>query len=144
MCEHHEKDQDEKQSAQKPLNLQENQYAQILTSNARAGSPITTDPLHPDAPDPIGTTTLKPPTDEVMEFSVSIDPSLVTSAACFNDTVPQQLAYAQEEVTRLLDANRFLLTVNSGDANMYANMYEHFLQSKEKRATEQADAFQAL
>jgi hypothetical protein len=144
MCEHHEKEQDEQQSAQKPLNLQEKQYAQILTSNPRAGSPITTDPLHPDAPDPIGTTTLKPPTDEVMEFSVSIDPSLVTGAACFNDTVRQQLANAQEEVKRLLDANRFLLTVNSGDANMYANMYEHVLQGKDKRATEQADAFQAL
>jgi hypothetical protein len=75
---------------------------------------------------------------------VSIDPSLVTGAACFNDTVRQQLANAQEEVTRLLDANRFLLTVNSFDANMYANMYEHVMQGKDKRATEQAEAFQAL
>jgi hypothetical protein len=62
-----------------------------------------------------------------MEFIVSIDPSLFTGAACFNDTVRQQLAHAQEEVTRLLDANRFLLTVNSGDANMYTNMYEHVM-----------------
>jgi hypothetical protein len=134
MCEHHEKEQDEQQSAQRPLNLQEKQYAQILISNTRAGSPSTTAPLHPDAPDPIGTTTLKPPTYEPMEFSVSIDPSLVTGAACFNDTVHQQLVNAQEEVTRLLDANIFLLTVNSGDANMYANMcanmYEHVLQGK--------------
>jgi hypothetical protein len=79
-----------------------------------------------------------------MEFSVSIDPSLVTGAACFNDTVRQQLANAQEEVTHLLDANRFLLTVNSGDSNMHANMYEHVLQGKYKRATEQAEAFQAV
>jgi hypothetical protein len=133
MCEHHEKEQDEQQSAQKPLNLQEKQYAQILTSNTCAGSPITTAPLHPDAPDPISTTTLKPPTDEVMGLSVVIDPSLVTGAACFNDMVRQQLANAQEEVKRHLDANRFLLTVNSGDASMYASMYEHVLQGKEKR-----------
>jgi hypothetical protein len=79
-----------------------------------------------------------------MQFSVSIDPRLVTGAACLNDTVRQQLANTQEEVTLLLDANRFFLTVNSGDANMYANMYEHVLQGKEKRATEQAEAFQAL
>jgi hypothetical protein len=144
ICEHHEKEQDEQQSAQKPLNLQEKQYAHILISNTRAGSPITTAPLHPDAPDPIGASTLKPPKDEVMEFSVSIDPRLVTGAACSNDTVHQQLDNAQEEVTRLLDANRFLLTVNSGDANMYYNMYEHVLQGKYKRATEQAEAFQAL
>jgi hypothetical protein len=130
--------------AQIPLNLQEKQYAQILTSNTRAGSPGTTALLHPDDPDPIGTTTLKPPTDEPMEFSVSIDPSLVTGDVCFNDMVRQQLANAQEEVTCLLDANCFLLTVNSGDANMYANMYEHVLQGKDKRATEQAEAFQAL
>jgi hypothetical protein len=144
MCEHHENEQDEQQSAQKPLNLQEKQYAQIVTSNTRAGSPITTDTLYPDAPDPIYTTALKPPTDEVMEFSVSIDPSLVTGAACFNDTVCQQLANTQEEVTRLLDANRFLLTVNSGDAKMYASIYEHVLQGKEKRAADQAEASQAL
>jgi hypothetical protein len=144
MCERHEKEQDEQQSAQRPLNLQEKQYAQIITSHTRAGSPRTTDPLHPDAPDPNGTTTLKPPTDEPMEFSVSIDSSLVTGADCFNDTVRQRLANAQEEVTHLLDANRFLLTVNSGYANMYANMYEHVLQGKYKRATEQAEAFQAL
>jgi hypothetical protein len=56
--------------------------------------------------------TLKPPTDEPMEFSVSMDPHLVTCAACFNDTVLQQLANAQEEVTCPLNANRFLLTVN--------------------------------
>jgi hypothetical protein len=79
-----------------------------------------------------------------MELSVSIYPSLVTGAACFNDTVRQQLSNAQEEVKRLLDANRFLLTVSSGDANMYTNMYEHVLQGKDKRATEQADALQAL
>jgi hypothetical protein len=144
MCEHHEKDQDKHQSAQRPLNLQEKQYTQILTSNTRAGIPSTTSRLHPDAPDPIGTITLKPPADEPMEFSVSTDPILVTGAACFNDTVHQQLANAQEEVTRLLDDNHFLLTVNSGDANMYANLYEHVLQGKYKRATEQADAFQAL
>jgi hypothetical protein len=128
MCGHHEKEQDkQQQSAQRPLNLQKKQYAQILTSNTRAGRPSTTAPLHPDAPDPIGTTTLKPPTDETMEFSVSIDPSLVTGADCFNDRVRQQLANAQEEVIRLLDANRFLLTVNSGDANMYVKIYEHDL-----------------
>jgi hypothetical protein len=75
-----------------------------------------------------------------MEFSVSIDPNLVTGAACFNNTVRQQLANAQEEVTRLLDANRFLLPVNSDDANMY----EHVLQVKYKRATEQTEAFQGL
>jgi TolA-binding protein len=144
MCEHHENEQEEQQSSQRPLNLQEKQYAQILTSNTRAGSPITTAPLQPDAPDTIGTNTLKPPTDKPMEFSVSIDPSLVTGAACFNDMVRQQFANAHEEVTRLLDANRFLLTVNSGDANMYANMYEHVLQGKYKRATEQVEAFQAL
>jgi hypothetical protein len=148
MCEHHEKEQDEQQSAQIPLNLQEKQYAQMLTSNTVAGSPSTTAPLHPDAPDPIGTTTLKPPTDEHIDFSVSIDPSLVTGAACFNNTVRQQLADVQEEVTHLLDANRFLLTVNSGYANMYANMYakmyEYVLQGKDKRATEQSEAFQAL
>jgi hypothetical protein len=79
-----------------------------------------------------------------MEFSVSIDQSIVTGADCFNDTVLQQLANAQEEVIRLLDANRFLLTVNSGDDNMYANMYHHVLQGKYKRATEQAETFQAL
>jgi hypothetical protein len=135
MCEHREKEQDEQQSAQRPLNLQEKQYAQMLTSNTRAVSPRTTAPLHPDAPDPVDTTTLKPPTDEPMEFSVSIDPSLFTGAACFNDTVHQQLVNAQEEVTRLFEANRFLLTVNSGDANMYDNMYEHVLQGKYKRAT---------
>jgi 2-polyprenyl-6-methoxyphenol hydroxylase-like FAD-dependent oxidoreductase len=134
MCEHHQKEQDKQQSAQRPLNLHQKQYAQILTSNTRAGSPSTTTPLHPDAPDPIGTTTLKPPTDAPMDFSVSIDPSLVTGADCFNDTVRQQLASSQEEVTHLLDANLFLLTVNSGDANMY----EHVLQGKDKRATKQA------
>jgi hypothetical protein len=144
MREHHEKEQDEQQAAQKLLNLQEKQYAQILTSNTRSGSPITTAPLNPDAPDPIVATTMKPPTDELMEFSVSIDPSLVTGAACFNDTVRQQLANAHEEVTRLLDANRFLLTVNAGDANMYANMYDNVLKGKDKIYTEQADAFQAL
>jgi hypothetical protein len=79
-----------------------------------------------------------------MKFSVSIDPSLVTGDACFNNTVHQQLASAQEEVTRLLDANCFLLTVNSGDDIMYANMYEHVLQGKDKRATEKAEALQAL
>jgi hypothetical protein len=61
-----------------------------------------------------------------------------------NDTIHQQLANAQAEVTCLLDANHFLLTVNSGDANMYANMYEHVLKGKDKRATEQVEAFQAL
>jgi hypothetical protein len=116
----------------------------MLTSNTRAGSPSATAPLQHDGPDPIGTTTLKPLTYEPMEFSVSIDPSLVNGAACFNDTVRQQLVNAQEEVTRLLDATRFFLTVISGDANMYANMYEHVLQGKDKRATEQAEAFQAL
>jgi hypothetical protein len=75
-----------------------------------------------------------------MEFSVIIDPNLVTGAACFNDTVRQQVANAHEEVIHLLDANRFLLTVNSGDANMY----EHVLQGKNKRAKEQAEEFQAL
>jgi hypothetical protein len=144
MCEHHEKEQDKQQSAQRPLNVQEKQYAQIFASNTRIGSPSTTYPLHPDAPDPIGTTTLKPPTDEPMEFNVSTGPILVTGADCFNDTVRQQLANAQEEVTRLLDANHFLLTVNSGDAYMYANMYEHVLKGKDKRATEQVEAFQAL
>jgi hypothetical protein len=54
--------------------------------------------------------------------------------------VHQQLANAQEEVACLLDANHFLLTVNS----VYANMYEHVLQGKDKRATDQAEAFQAL
>jgi hypothetical protein len=63
MCENHVKEQDKQQSAQIPLNLQEKQYAQIITSNTRAGSPSATDPLHPDAPYPIGTTALKPPTD---------------------------------------------------------------------------------
>jgi hypothetical protein len=116
----------------------------MLTSKTRAGSPSTTAPLHPDAPDPIGTTTLNPPTDEPMEFSVSIDPSIVTCAVCFNDMVGQQLANAQEEVTCLLDANRVLLNSNAVDANMHANMYEHFLQGKDKRATEQVEAFQAL
>jgi hypothetical protein len=144
ICEHHEKEPNEQQSAQRPLNLQEKQYSQMLTSNTCAGSPRTNAPLHPDAPYPIGTTTLKPPTDEPMKFSVSIDPILVTGATCFNDTVRQQLANAQEDVTYLLDANRSLLTVNSGDANIYANMYEHVLQGKDKRATEQVEAFQAL
>jgi hypothetical protein len=78
MCEHNEKEQYKQQSAQRPLNVQEKQYAQIFTSKTGIGSPSTTAPLHPDAPDPIGTTTLKPPTDEVMEFSVSIDPLIVT------------------------------------------------------------------
>jgi hypothetical protein len=128
MCEHHEKEQDERQSAQTPLNLEEKQYAQILTSNTRAGSPSITDRLHPDARDPIGTTKLKPPTGETMEFSVSIDPSLVTGDACFNAMVRQKLNNAQEEVIRLLDVNRFFLTVNSVDHNMYDNMYEHVLQ----------------
>jgi hypothetical protein len=150
-CEDHEIEQDKQQSVQRPLNLQEKQYAQILTSNTRAGSPSTTAPLHYDAPDPIA---LNPPTDEPMELSVIIDPSLVTGDACFNDTVRQQLENAQEEVKRLLDDNRVLLLgrtlnndaviVNSVDANMYANMYEHVLQGKDKRATEQAEAFQVL
>jgi hypothetical protein len=144
MCEHHEKEQDKQQSAQRPLNIQEKQYAQIFTSDTCVGSPSTTAPLHPDAPDPNGTTTLNPPTDGPMEFSVSIGPSLVTGADCFNDTVRQHLANAQEEVIHLLDANHFLLTVNSGDANMYANMYEHVLKGKDKIATEQVEAFQAL
>jgi hypothetical protein len=75
-----------------------------------------------------------------MELSVSIDPRLVTGAVCFNDAVHQQLANAQEEVTHLLDANCFLLTVNSGDDNMYY----HVLQGKDKRATEKAESFQVL
>jgi hypothetical protein len=143
-CEDHENEQDEQQSAQRPLNLQERQYAQMLTSKTRAGIPITNSTLNPDAPCPIGTATLNPPTDELMEFSVSIDPRLANGTACFNDTVRQQLANTQEEVTHLLDANRVLLTANSVDANIYANMYEHVLKGKDTRAIDQAYAFQAL
>jgi hypothetical protein len=64
--------------------------------------------------------------------------------------VRQQLVDAQEEVKRLVDANRALLlerTLNNNAANtdsVDANMYEHFLQGKYKRAREQAEVLQVL
>jgi hypothetical protein len=80
-----------------------------------------------------------------MEFGVNIEPILFTGAARFNDKVHQQLDNAQEEVKLLMDANCVLLlertlnndatTADSVDANMYATMYEHVLQGKDKRAT---------